>query len=79
MSKAYSDMSQIEKFSHELQQLKVDITPKDRTEAMAELGIKSNSTISKYLNGKLADLDTASSLLAFFKRKIKDRNKILNA
>jgi hypothetical protein len=69
--------TQTEMFAKELLRLKLDITPSDREGAMKELFIKSSSTISQYLNGKVRDNDTAASLIKYFKTRIKARSEVL--
>lgn len=79
MSETSQNITQTQRFSDELQKLRVDVTAADRDIAMEELSIKAKSTISTYLNGIVRDNDTAAKLIAIFKRLIAERNKVLAA
>lgn len=55
-----------------------DVTETDRVEFCNEFDFGS-STVSSYLNGKVYNLDTAVTMLAFFRKKIAAREKLLKA
>lgn len=71
-------MTQIEKISEQLATISPNITRKDRKE-LQELHGYERSTISNYLNGRGVDADTGLAMLSFFKEKIADREKALQA
>lgn len=58
--------------------MKDSITAKDKQKVYAETGWNP-ATISKYLNNKGADLDTAMFLISFFSDCIAERRKVLAA
>lgn len=69
-------VTQSEAFTNELKALKPDITSNDRALAIKEFGVD-RATISRYLNGAAINVDTAAKFIAFFKKCIAERNKVL--
>ena len=67
---------QSEIFATELKRLNNDVTASDRKAICKERNL-TRATISSYLNGKVRDNDTAATLIAFFKERIQERNKVL--
>lgn len=59
-----------------LKDMKKDLSAGDRKAARSELGL-SGTTISEYLAGRIRDLDTATKLVVFFRKKIDNRKKLL--
>lgn len=54
-----------------------NITASDRDAAKDSGVVKSQTTVSTYLNGGGKDLDVAMSLIQFFKNRIEEREEIL--
>lgn len=71
-------MTQIEKISEQLADISPNITSKDRKELQDLHGFE-RSTISNYLNGRGADADTGLLMLTFFRKKISERDKAMQA
>lgn len=68
--------SQLERANAILIDLRPNITPEDRDEAMKKLDL-SVPTLSRYLNGEAKKIGTALNLIEFFNEKISDREKKL--
>jgi len=71
-------LSQIEKLSEELEALAPNISSKDKIEFVNN-SIYRKSTISAYLNGHGLNIDTAMEMLLFFRKRIAEREKVINA
>lgn len=69
-------MTQVEKLLKEIDSIKKDITTQDKKDCCVKLN-KHMNTIKMYLDGTGKDGDTAYDVLAFFKKCIDKRNKIL--
>jgi hypothetical protein len=71
---------QLERLQAELQKIKPNVTKKDRL-AFRAIGhsyrCPNDNTILNYLNGKGSSADVAYDLLAFFKKRIEEREEIL--
>jgi hypothetical protein len=76
MQKDYKNMTQMERLSEELKDLKIDITRADRDE-YGKQNMVSKSTISNYLSGIGTDADRASGMLVFFRSRIASRETII--
>ncbi|MGN6437233.1 MAG: hypothetical protein ACTHMM_11895 [Agriterribacter sp.] len=63
-------------FIAEFKRLKADVTAEDKKLAVKEMTM-SAGTVCHYLNGKVRDNDTAAALIAFFKKRIEQRNQVL--
>lgn len=72
----YNKGEQAKRLSAELLSMKADVTSEDRLSAESELGFV-KATISKYLNGKVYDNDTAAKMISFFRKRIADREAVL--
>jgi hypothetical protein len=70
--------SQLDKAVAVLRELAINVTTDDRKDAATELKVHP-ITVSRYLNGTGTDLDTAISLIQFFKKRISDREKVIAA
>lgn len=68
--------NQLTAFSDRLMQLKSSVTEEDRKGAMQELKVNF-VTVSRYLNGKGPNLDTAAKLYQYFKKCIQAREEML--
>jgi|GEM_PF-3412467 len=68
---------QLDKANEILKHLAVNVSTDDRRAAMEELDIKARSTMIQYLKGEGKDLDTATSLVRFFKDRILSRERQL--
>lgn len=66
--------TQLEKANVALVSLAVNVTTSDREEAKKEYA---ESTIVQYLTGKGKNLDTAVAMLAFFRKRIAERDKVI--
>ena len=77
MTKKIKDFSQIELFAAELLSIATDVTENDRKAYMATFK-RGATTVSNYLNGKVANADTAAQMLVFFRQRIAERNKLIN-
>lgn len=66
--------SQLQRANEALVSLAPTITTSDRQEAMKEY---SEFTLYQYLKGQGKNLDTAISLLQFFRKRIEGREKVL--
>jgi hypothetical protein len=66
--------TQLESASEQLAELIPNITTSDRQEANKEY---SEFTVIQYLKGRGKNLDTAMNLLKFFRKRIEQRNQIL--
>lgn len=64
-------------FARALEKIKPDVTEQDRRD-LAKQKELSFITISRYLNGKVYDLDTAASILTFLRKKIQERKQLIN-
>lgn len=71
-----NNTQQINKANEVLQGLAVNVTTEDRKEAITKFGVH-EITIRRYLKGLGTDLDRATELIQFFKRKIAQRKKII--
>jgi hypothetical protein len=71
-----SKKGQVERFADKLKEVKALVTEKDRLAAVDSLKL-TPETISRYLNGKVANLDTAVDLLGFFNQRIEEREKLI--
>lgn len=69
-------LTQKEKLSIAFKEMKPNVTAEDRKAAEAELK-KEKSTISRYLGGRVMDLDTGFELYGFLKKRIEKREKAL--
>jgi DNA-directed RNA polymerase specialized sigma54-like protein len=69
-------LTQKEKLSDAFKAIKPNVTADDRKAAETELG-KEKSTISRYLGGRVMDLDTGIQLYTFFKKRIDKREKAI--
>lgn len=69
-------LTQNEKFAAKLLEIKPEVTTEDRRIAKEETGL-TPETISRYLNGTVNDADTAAGLLMIFRRRIQDREKLI--
>lgn len=76
MSQTENRKTQTDLFKDELERLKIDLTTKDISACKEEIGISATS-LSNYLNRKGNNNDTAAKLIAFFKKRIEERNKVL--
>lgn len=61
-----------------LQEMRPLVSSGDRKDAAKELDV-SNVTIIRYLNGKAKDIETATNLIQFFKKRIEERERIIEA
>ncbi len=77
MTKKKKDFPQRALFGEELKAIAVDVTEKDRKDYMERFG-RGATTVSNYLNGKVADADTAAQMLVFFRHQIGERNKLIS-
>lgn len=68
--------SQVVRISDALVVIAPNVTATDRSNACNELNIK-KGTISKYLKGDVANIDTGLDLLAFFTNRITAREQRL--
>lgn len=64
--------------NNRLAELKKSITAADKKKAVNDLGFN-RITVSKYLNGKGTELDTAMKLLKFFNACVAKKRKVLAA
>ncbi len=71
-----SGKTQAERLSGELLAIKPDITTADR-KALENAEGYTRSTISDYLNGRGKDNDTSVKMLAFFRERIAEREKMI--
>jgi hypothetical protein len=69
---------QIDKARQVLMTLAINVSTDDKQEAERETGLH-QKTIREYLKGRGTDLDTATKLVQFFKRRIADRDRELAA
>jgi hypothetical protein len=69
---------QIDKARQVLVALAINVSTDDKQEAERETGLHPK-TIREYLKGRGTDLDTATKLVQFFKRRIADRDRELAA
>lgn len=70
--------SQIEAANKTLSDLRLNVTASDRGAAQKELDL-SEPTITRYLNGKAKQVDTAINLIKFFRKRIAERERELAA
>lgn len=68
--------SQIERLNDELQKIREDVTETDKS-AFREASDLSVTIVSNYLNGKAAKIETAITMLSFFKNRIKERDLVI--
>lgn len=66
---------QSERLSEILKQIKIDVTEVDRKLALAKFKC-TVATLSKYLNGKVQNSDTATEFIVFFKERIAERDRM---
>lgn len=71
-----TENTQIDKANEVLRELSPNVTTQDRKAAQEELGL-SRYTVGNYLKGIGSDLDTAMSLIEFFRKRISLRDKKL--
>jgi hypothetical protein len=71
----HKQKTQLERANAELIKIAPAVTTSDRQEAKLTY---SEFTIVQYLNGRGKNLDTAMTLLTFFRKKIEDREKALS-
>jgi hypothetical protein len=71
-----NSIDQVSKAAEILKGLKNALSAGDRKAAKNELRL-SGTTISEYLRGSIRDLDTATSLIVFFRKAIAKRDRIL--
>lgn len=76
MTKKIKDSTQTDLFAEELLSISTDVTEKDRKEYMRKFN-RGATTVSNYLNGKVADADTAAQMLVFFRARIAERDKLI--
>jgi hypothetical protein len=69
---------QINKALQVLADLSVNVTTDDKSAASEELGIH-KITISRYLKGDGSNLDLATKMIQFFKKRISEREKAIRA
>lgn len=77
MTKKIKDFNQTALFAAELLSIAPDVTENDRKKYMNEFN-RGATTVSNYLNGKVANADTAAQMLVFFRGQIAERNKLIN-
>lgn len=77
MQTSQKKLTQADQFAQELKKISPDVTENDRKAFMARFGLGS-TLISNYLNGRVANADTAAKMLVFFKSKIAKRNKLIS-
>lgn len=68
----------LDKAKDTLELLSPDLSRTDKREAAKELGFH-KETINRYLSGDVRDLDTATSLIQFFKKRISQNEKKIAA
>lgn len=68
--------TQAERLAAILVQLKPDVSAQDRKDACDKLQT-TNANISRYLKGQVLDNDTAVKMIAFFRKKIAEREKAI--
>lgn len=66
--------TQLAKANSALVELSKNVSTQDRQEAMKQY---SEFTIVQYLNGRGKNVDTAVTLLTFFRKRISDRDKAI--
>jgi len=76
MQKKIKDLTQAALFAAELKAIAADVTEKDRKKFMEKFN-KGATIVSNYLNGKVANADTAADMLVFFRAQIAERNKLI--
>jgi hypothetical protein len=76
MTKKVKNLTQKDRFAEELLSIAPDVTENDRKVFMKKYK-KGVTMVSNYLNGKVANVDTAAQMLLFFRGEIEKRNKIL--
>lgn len=70
-------LSQKDTLNNELTKISGDVTDKDKREFTEEHDT-SLTTISGYLNGKVASIELALKMLLFFRKKIAERDALIN-
>lgn len=70
------ELTQKERLGVELNSLKKDITTGDRQAALDNLNC-TESKLSNYLNGRVADNDEAVKMILFFRKRIEDRDQLI--
>lgn len=60
-----------------LKELKDNVSAKEKREAAAETGL-TEATITRYLQGKVADLDKAELLIVYFRKCAKRRADVFS-
>lgn len=70
--------TQKERVASELMEINKDLTEKDRADFRDEERV-SGTTLSLYMNGKVANIDLAIKMLLFFRNRIQEREKLINA
>jgi hypothetical protein len=76
--KTGAEESQLEKANAILNELRPNVTSKDREDAQKKLDL-SAPTVNRYLLGEAKNIDTAIRLIQFFKKRIEDRERELAA
>lgn len=71
-------LTQKDRFAEELLSISADVTENDRKEFMKKYK-KGTTMVSNYLNGKVANVDIAATMLLFFRGKIEKRNQVLQS
>lgn len=72
------ELTQLERVEEELAAMNKNITEMDRAQFMEESGI-SRTLLSNYMNHKAYSLDRAMEMLIFFRKKIEEREKLINS
>lgn len=76
MSNKIKKESQKDRIARQLYEISKDVTEDDRKEYL-KLGKGSVTTLSLYMNRKVANSDLALEMLEFFQKRIEEREKVL--
>jgi len=77
MQKLAKQLTQRERLQQELVKIAPNVTSKDKQDLVNEYGI-SVYTISKYLRGEVLNIDTATDMLVFFRKRVNEREEKIN-
>lgn len=72
------DFTQKERIANLLVEINKDVTESDRASFMDEKKI-SRVSLSRYMNGKVRNVDLALEMLLFFQKKIADRENLIHS
>ena len=78
MQRSHEDLTQKERIASLLMAINKNVTEKDRADFLSGNGT-TRSTLSNYMNGKVANLDLAVKMLQFFQKRIAEREELLHA